>query len=237
MFDRAPFESVYDKISLRRLPKPALVGIVLLAVALALSAVLSFSNAHQATAVTISTSDSAQTPTSGSGNGALTSNDPQDNGQKAGSPQDATLFVYVTGEVVNPGLYEIASDARVGAAIELAGGFTEEADVSSVNLARKLNDGEQLIVLSKTTVQPEGAQSTEALGQSAESAQVQFPINVNRASASELEAVPGIGPSTAQKIIADRTEHGSFASVDDLVRIPGIGDKRLESLRPYVCVG
>lgn len=143
------------------------------------------------------------------------------------STDSAPLYVHVAGAVRHPGLVRLAFGSRVVDAIAAAGGFAPDADPAAVNLARELRSGEQIRV---ATVGQSPAEDTGALG--AESALV----NLNTAARSALETLPHVGPALAGRIIAYRTEHGGFGSVDELGRVPGIGPKRLDELRLLVCV-
>ena len=143
------------------------------------------------------------------------------------------LYVHVSGEVNEPGLYELEKGSRVADAVNLAGGFTEEADENACNLARIIGDGEHIVI-------PSIEETSYALVQGADdggSAQELSPIvNINTATAVQLESLPGIGSATAQKIIADREANGPYGSADDLTRVPGIGQKKLEALVGLICV-
>ena len=140
----------------------------------------------------------------------------------------ATVFVHVSGCVAQPGLRELAEGSRVADAIEAAGGFAEGASADSVNLARVVQDGEQIHVPSVEDEAPAGAggQAASAGGK----------VNINLATAAELDAVTGIGPSTAEKIIADREANGPFSTIEDLMRVSGIGEKKFEAMRDEITV-
>jgi competence protein ComEA len=135
------------------------------------------------------------------------------------------LFVHVSGAVRVPGLYRLDDGARVVDAVAAAGGFTAGAAKDAVNLARALTDGEQLIVPLVGAAPTTGA---SALGDSR--------VNLNTADAAALDTLPRIGPALAARIVAWREQNGRFTSVDDLLAVPGIGDKMLESLRDLVTV-
>jgi len=125
------------------------------------------------------------------------------------------LYVHVVGEVQSPGMYQLPIGARLVDAVFAAGGLTEEADNSSVNLARELTDGEQIIVFS---ISQEG----EVAGTTASGL-----VSLNRAGDKELEELPGIGPALAGRIIAWREANGGFKSVQDLLKVSGIGESLL----------
>ncbi len=147
-----------------------------------------------------------------------------DRGTDAATP--AALYVHVSGAVVAPGLYVLSAGARVIDAVAAAGGFAHAADQSAVNLARPVTDGEQLQV-------PEiGATATGAAAVPADDGLV----NLNTADEAALDTLPRIGPALAQRIIQWREANGRFTAVEDLLAVPGIGDKMLESLRDLVTV-
>jgi competence protein ComEA len=125
------------------------------------------------------------------------------------------LYVHVVGEVQSPGMYQLPIGARLVDAVFAAGGLTEDADNASVNLARELTDGEQIIVFS---ISQEGqSPGTNSSGL----------ISLNRAGDKELEELPGIGPALAGRIIAWREANGGFKSVQDLLKVSGIGESLL----------
>lgn len=143
----------------------------------------------------------------------------------AAAVQPAKIFVHLVGEVAKPGIYELESGARVMDAIFAASGFTKIAEQSSVNLARELTDGEQVIVLKVGEFQPT---ATSISGLSVAS------ISLNRASAAELEALPGVGPALAGRIVDWRQANGGFKKKEDLLNISGIGDKLFAGLKNQV---
>ena len=151
----------------------------------------------------------------------------------------AEVVVHVSGAVKQAGVYRLAPDSRVADAIEQAGGTTENADLDALNLAEPLQDGQKIHVPRKGEA---SAPTTASVSpprtprRAPQAAAVQFPINLNTATAEQLEAIPGIGPVLAQRIIEYRQTHGRFQSVDELLEVRGIGPKRLESMRPYVTV-
>lgn len=140
------------------------------------------------------------------------------------------LYVHVLGEVVHPGLYILNLDARLVDALAAAGGTTDTADLQSVNLARTLSDGEQIIV------PPIGAVSANEASPGVTPSVGDALVDLNTADQAALESLPRIGPALAERIIAWREENGRFQSVDDLLAVPGIGEKLLEGLRDGVRV-
>ena len=133
----------------------------------------------------------------------------------------AALVVDVAGKVRHPGLVRLAVGARVDDALRAAGGVLPGVRTDALNLARKLADGEQVLVGVATAAAGPGAPGL---------------LNLNTASASDIEQLPGIGPVLAQRIVDWRTEHSRFASVDQLREVSGIGESKFASLRAKVTV-
>jgi competence protein ComEA len=140
------------------------------------------------------------------------------------------VVVDVAGAVRRPGLYHLPQGSRIADAIARAGGITRRADSALVNLAAPLADGEQVLVPSSIPGAAADAAAAAPTGAPSPTA----PVDLNTATAEQLDALPGIGPVTAQKIVDFRAEHGSFHSVDDLDAIPGIGLARIDNLRGLV---
>ena len=130
------------------------------------------------------------------------------------------IMVHVTGAVKTSGVYSLPRGARVLDALDAAGGVREGADVECLNLAALLQDGQKIHV--------------PFVQQHDEPVQVDGRIDLNSATAKELESLPGIGPELARRILEYRRINGRFSSVDDLKKVSGIGDKTLENLRPLV---
>jgi competence protein ComEA len=139
------------------------------------------------------------------------------------------IYVHVDGRVRAPGLYVLPAGSRVVDAVASAGGFADGAARAAVNLARVVADGEQLVVPEEGAVPPAGPAFTNGEGGTL--------IDLNAADATALEELPRIGPALAQRIVEWRDANGRFASVEDLLAVPGIGDKMLEALRPLVRAG
>lgn len=140
------------------------------------------------------------------------------------------IVVYVTGAVRRPGLVRLRQGDRVGAAVRRAGGAGRDADLDAINLALKVADGQQVAVPRRGLPAGAGAATGVAPG-GAPGAAGAGPISLNSATAEQLDLLDGVGPGLAGKIIGERERRGGFNSVDDLADVPGIGDKRLESLR------
>lgn len=135
-----------------------------------------------------------------------------------GAPRkSATITVHVAGAVRHPGLVRLPDGDRVGDAIDAAGGMRGAADPDGVNLAAKLADGQQIVVPTRAAAGASGAAGGA--------------VSLSSATVEQLDQLDGIGPGLAQKIVDARAQRGGFASVDELGEVPGIGDKRLESLR------
>ncbi|WP_221584261.1 ComEA family DNA-binding protein [Microbacterium sp. G2-8] len=139
------------------------------------------------------------------------------------------VYVHVSGQVQEPGIYVLAADARVVDAVAAAGGFAEDALSGGVNLARPVTDGEQLVV-------PKEGEDPPPAGADPGTDPVDGTVNLNTADAVALEALPGIGPALAQRILDWRTDEGPFGSVDDLLAVSGIGPSVLEGLREQATV-
>jgi len=137
------------------------------------------------------------------------------------SPTPASLAVYVSGAVVKPGLYYLPQGSRVGDAVNVAGGFAANAESDLINLAASLSDGEQI------NVPGVGGNAHINLGR----------ININTATAEELDTLPGIGPTTAQAIVDYRTQNGLFQAIQDIMNVPGIGASSYDLIKNLITVG
>ena len=136
--------------------------------------------------------------------------------------QSPKIYVHVAGSVKSPGIYQLDSGTRVFDAVLAAGGFTSKANQSSVNMARALNDGEQLLVASVTSDAVFGGAMTSTM------------ISLNQATASQLEDLPGVGPALAGRMVDWRSANGGFKSKEDLLNITGIGDKLFAAVKDLV---
>jgi competence protein ComEA len=144
------------------------------------------------------------------------------------TPSPAAIIVDVAGWVRKPGVYQFVSGDRVIDAVNRAGGARKGADLTTLNLAAPLTDGTQIVVPKPGATAPGGTGTTSTGGATI--------ININTASETDLETLPGVGPVTAAAIIDYRTQNGPFATVDDLVDVSGIGPATLEEMRPFVTV-
>ncbi|HEY6150517.1 MAG TPA: helix-hairpin-helix domain-containing protein [Gaiellaceae bacterium] len=141
----------------------------------------------------------------------------------------ARVVVDVVGAVRRPGLYRLEQGSRIADALARAGGATPKAVLAQVNLAAPLADGEQVVVPKRGAAGAALPTSGAAGGASSTA-----PVQLSTATLEQLDTLPGVGPSTAQKILDYRQKHGAFSSVDELDAVPGIGPKRLDQLRDLV---
>ena len=170
-----------------------------------------------------------------------------ESGVSESSQPSKIAYVYITGEISKPGVYKLSEDARIFQLVEMAGGFTSKADTVLLNLAENIVDGSHIHIGAKNlqqsptipgmpanvraNIQPQQANTPAAYSQP----QTQSGrVNVNTANASELERLPGIGPSIAQRIIDYRNQHGNFSRPEDLINVRGIGKAKLAQILPHV---
>ena len=135
------------------------------------------------------------------------------------------IFVYVAGEVKNPGVIQLEEGARVDEAVNKAGGITEMANLTNINLAKIVEDGEKIYISN---------QNEEIILEENQKSSVK--ININKASISELQSLNGIGPAMAQKIIEYRKSNGPFKSLDELKNVSGIGDNKFKELESQITI-
>lgn len=153
------------------------------------------------------------------------------------TPTPEPITVYVTGAVQRPGVYRIPRDGRLVDAVQQAGGFQEGADLTQLNLAEKMEDGKQVIIPGATGVPtPQLVIGGSGLLVTPTPPAGQI-VNINTADAALLEQLPGIGPTTAQKIVEYRDANGQFTKIEDLLKIPGIGPSTLDEIRGLITVG
>ncbi|NQK45704.1 ComEA family DNA-binding protein [Streptococcus suis] len=165
----------------------------------------------------------------------LSSQEQTDGSSTASSEEPSQLVVDVKGAVEKPGLYTLEAGARVNDAVEAAGGLTSQADPKSVNLAQKLSDEAVVYVASKDENISVVTSTTASSAMSQDEKNTSL-VNLNTATEADLQTISGIGAKRAADIIAYRGANGGFKSVDDLNNVSGIGDKTMESIRPYVTV-
>ncbi|HET8958476.1 MAG TPA: ComEA family DNA-binding protein [Microcella sp.] len=182
---------------------------------------------------------SAVDPGAAGSDGARAGDDVGGAGGGGAHPDDAAVvearvvLVHVAGAVANPGVVELAEGARVLDAVARAGGAADDAELTAVNLARVVVDGEQIVV---PRVGEAPAPGPGAPGSGAASPGATGLVNINVADATALETLPGVGPALAARIIAWRDENGPFRSVDELLAVSGIGEKTLDGFRELVTV-
>lgn len=184
--------------------------------------------------------------------------EPKESGEFSSSPdgteQPQTLCVHVAGKVNKPGVYDLKPGSRLQDAVKAAGGTLPNADLESINLAEKLQDGQQIYIALKGQIPPPAVSvvkggahasarsSTKAEGGRESSGPTklttpgQGTVNINTAGLDELQRLPGVGPATAQKIMDYRTQNGRFNAVDELDEVKGIGPAKLAKMRSFVTI-
>ncbi len=150
-------------------------------------------------------------------------------------PTAAPLVVHVEGAVAQPGVYTLPAGSRVQDAIKVAGGMLKEADTRALNLAAPLQDGIRVLLPTIPPPTPTPDPNAPRSGKTPTPVIV-YPININTATQAELESLPGIGPVTAQEIIAYREAHGPFTSIEQIMDVEGIGPKTFEEIQDLITV-
>ena len=150
--------------------------------------------------------------------------------------EDSLIVVHVAGAVYNPGVFELPYGSRINDAVAIAGGATEYADLSLINLAAFAFDAMHIIVPVYGET-PAVSVPFAGVSTSAEAEVSDGLVNINTATAAELQTLPGVGPVLSQNIVSFREAHGGFSSVEELINVPQIGAGRLDTLRPLVTVG
>ena len=180
---------------------------------------------------------------SGSAGSSSVSGDDAQVSDSTGTPLDGTIFVDIGGAVKTPMLAELPDGSRVDDAIEAAGGLRKEADMTNVNRAEFLVDGQKVFIPSYVldedgNIVESSAGSVPDSGTSAGAGTVDASgkVNINTADSTQLQTLNGVGPATAQKIIDYRDSSGRFTTIEDLKNVSGIGDKTFEKLKDYICV-
>ena len=174
-------------------------------------------------------------------------NQSKEDAQPSQEDTSQRIVIYIDGCVAHPDVYELPTSARVKDSIDRAGGLTSDADVAALNLASELHDGEKVHIPrvgedATLTQDSTGAASGDSYRHDRGASTTRKghaptrPISLNKASKNELLELPGVGPAMADRIIADRREHGPFKHVEDLKRVKGIGSKKFEKLRKYLHV-
>ena len=221
-----PSEQLSEKMHVGECSVPMLVGIVALVVLVIGLVVFNVAHAMAGDPFSVSSASASQEAPAG-----------EPSNEAAAEPEEAArVVVYVSGCVAAPGVYDFPEGTRVSACIDAAGGFTDEANRDALNLARVVQDGEQLLVPAAGSLDAPPVPSGASSSASAAPGAVGGLVNINTASAAELETLSGVGASTAKKIVANREEEGPFKSKEDLKRVPGIGEKKYASLADSICV-
>lgn len=142
------------------------------------------------------------------------------------------IVIHIIGQVVNPGIVKIKEGARVIDAIEKAGGILEEADLTKINLAYILEDGEKIYIPSVNDKEEEYISSNNGENKSQE----KLMVNINTATQAQLEKLPGIGSSIATRIINHRKENGKFQDITEIKNVSGIGESKFNNIKNYICI-
>ena len=155
------------------------------------------------------------------------------------SPTAETIIVYVSGAVNNPGVYTLGTASRVADAVNMAGGLRPEADMERINLAARITDEEHISIADKgaPTAMQGSTPSRPTARASATVTPSQVMVNINTATALELEILPGIGPTLAARIVEYRAANGRFNTIEDLTNVPGIKSALFANIRDHVTVG
>ncbi len=161
-----------------------------------------------------------------------------DKQEESASPSVSQVYVHVDGAVASPGVYVLAEGARVNDAVVAAGGLTEDADTSTTNLAAPLADGAKVHIPTGEELSAPVTSGGEgpASGDASSGASANALVNINTATSAELQTLTGVGEATAKSIIEDREANGPFASPEDLMRVPGIAEKKFAKIESRICV-
>ncbi|MDY2625189.1 MAG: helix-hairpin-helix domain-containing protein [Coriobacteriales bacterium] len=226
--------SAVRKSPLRRVPDGALGALAVIAVLLFGAALWHWWPSGPDAGITLTTASATSRTTAPSAAAAAPS---AAAASSQGANRTAELVVDVAGAVANPGVYRLPEGSRVVDAVEAAGGPVEDAATAQVNLARLLKDGEQVYLPSSDGGALPGASAGgDARAATSGGDESGGLVDINAATSQELEALPGIGPSTAAKIVADRETNGPFSSKEDLQRVSGIGEKKYAALADSITV-
>lgn len=161
---------------------------------------------------------------------------------KESNKKNSKIVVYITGAVSSPGVIKIGSDKRLDDAIKMVGGLDKNADINRINMAMKLEDSQHYIIPYKgqdieektdtSLVQAQVSSNSNSQGKE----NVNGKININSADEKTLESIPGVGPSTAKKIVDYRNKEGKFNSIEDIKNVSGIGNKKFDSMKDFISV-
>ena len=150
---------------------------------------------------------------------------------------NTTIKIHIAGAIKNPGIIELEENARIADAVEKAGGMTEEANIEKINLAYQVKDGQKIYIPSIYDIEETEIITNEAGEKIIENEEnsSESLININTATETELETLPGIGPSTALKIVKYRKENGNFKKIEEIKNVSGIGESKYEKIKEYIC--
>lgn len=237
-------ESVASRLHLQRIPRAAFCGLCAVFVVAMGFAVFQFVKPMGVFEVEAAPASMEQADSSAESEGlavsesdaALEMGTSAPGREAAGS---ALICVHVDGAVATPGVYYLADGSRVADALAAAGGTAENGCTAAVNMAQRLQDGQQVVVptveeASSGTVPSAAASGLDVPSPAGESRS--GLVSINRASVEELQTLSGIGAATARKIVADREQNGPFASLEDLMRVSGIGEKKFAALKDSLCL-
>ncbi|GMB00790.1 ComEA family DNA-binding protein [Pelosinus sp. IPA-1] len=146
--------------------------------------------------------------------------------------KNSEIFVYISGAVHNPGVFKASQNARVFDIVAMAGGLTSDADVTKINMAQSVKDGAHLHVVERAIVQGNNV----AAGLNKSKVGGSNTVNINTAEKNELDALPGVGPALAERIIEYRQTNGSFKDIDELKKVPGIGSSKFEKMKEKISI-
>lgn len=149
-----------------------------------------------------------------------------------------TIMVHIDGEVVTPGIISLKAGSRIADAIQACGGTTDISDISKINLAYELKDGQKVYIPSIYDVEDveyiqNDAGNNVIIPDTSSSSAL---VNINSATQAELDSLPGIGPSTATKIIDYRNKNGDFKKIEDIMNVSGIGESKFNNIKNYICI-
>lgn len=234
-------ESSCIRLGSLRIPLPAVLGAGLLVVVCIVVFAAGLFPGESAAFVVSSGATEEEENTEVEDTSASESDTTDDATAQESQSSSAEVVVHVAGAVASPGVYAVSEGARVQDAVEAAGGFASDAASDAVNLARTVQDGEQILIPTEEQVESgEYASSLSSTGTtsstSSDGQSSSSLININTASVDELDTLPGIGPVTAQAIVDERESNGSFSSIEDIQRVSGIGEKKFEKIKDLICV-
>ena len=236
--------SLKARAGLSHIPTPALVGSIILGLLALIGIGIGFASFLDKTSALTLESHAQADPIEVSqeeGEAREGSSASSKDAVPAEDAEPASIMVHVAGAVKAPGVYRLKADGRGQDAVDAAGGFASNAAAHAVNLAQKLTDGQQLYIPTKkeaaqgSAVSGGQGASSAASGASA-SSDGSVLININTATEEQLDTLPGVGPATAQAIISERDENGPFASPEDIQRVSGIGQKKYQDMKDFICV-